>query len=172
MRRAALVVFAGALVAGCGGSSSTSHTVVKFDAGDASGIPDPGTSDQVNVAFVDVEPNDTPEQATPLGIAKSGDVVVWVANNTVGGPSNPADYFVFESGPVASNFEFDMCFSSPITGMTAGLWKVEDATAQMPPVATWTITDSCAPSFMAPLDASSEYLFGVLATGGPGLYTA
>jgi hypothetical protein len=140
--------------------------------GPSDGIPDPGTGSQVDVDFQDDEPNNTPDEATPLGVASKGDIVIWVGLNDIGGSDNPADYFVFESGPAPSKLEFDMCYSGAITGMTATLWKVVDAEEQTPPVATWTLSPSCAKSLSAPLEASTEYLFGVLATGGPGVYTA
>jgi hypothetical protein len=160
MRRILLPAILCPLLLACGGSRS----------GD--GIPDPGTGSQVNVAFEDDEPNNTPDEATPLGVANQGNLVIWVGDNEIGGSDNPADYFVFESGPAPSQLEFNMCYGGPITGMTATLWKVVDAKEQTPPIATWTISTTCAASLSAPLEASTEYLFGVLATGGPGTYTA
>ena len=133
---------------------------------------DPGTSNQVDVAFNDQEPNNTPDEATPLGISSMPDVTVWVGENAVGGPANPADYFVFESSSEPGLFQFDMCYTPPITSMTASLWKVVDVKVESPPVATWPISTTCATSFSAPMEANTVYLFGVLATGGPGMYTA
>jgi hypothetical protein len=133
---------------------------------------DPGTSNQVDVAFNDQEPNNTPDEATPLGISSMPDVTVWVGENAIGGPANPADYFVFESSSSPGTFEFNMCYTPAITGLTASLWKVIDAKQQTPPVATWTLSTNCDTSESAPLDANTAYLFGVLATGGAGFYTA
>ncbi len=133
---------------------------------------DPGDSDQVDVGFVDVEPNDTPDEATPLGVASGADVTVWVGTNEVGGAGNPADYFVFESSAQPGLFQFDMCYTPPITSLTASLWKVVDLKVGATPIATWPISTTCATSFSAPIEASTVYLFGVLATGGPGTYTA
>jgi len=133
---------------------------------------DPGTGNQVNVDFVDVEPNNTPEQATPLGVANSSDLVIWLAGDEIGGEDDPADYFVFRSASASGELQFNMCYAPPITGMTATLWKVVDAKQQMPPIQSWTISTTCETSFSAPLEASTVYLFGVEATGGPGLYTA
>ncbi len=133
---------------------------------------DPGSGNEVDVNFGDVEPNNTPDEATPLGVAGGPDVTVWVGTNEVGGAANPADYFVFESSSQPGLFQFDMCYTPAITGMTATLAKVVDAEVQSPPIATWTITTICATSFTAPLEASTVYLFGVLATGGAGTYTA
>ncbi len=133
---------------------------------------DPGGGNQVDVAFNDQEPNDTPEQATPLGVSSMADVTVWVGENAVGGPENPADYFVFESSGSPGTFAFNMCFTPAITGLTASLWKVVDEKQQTPPIATWTLSSNCDTSESAPMDANTVYLFGVLATGGAGFYTA
>jgi len=137
-------------------------------------IPAPGTSDDVDQNFGDVEPNNTPQQATPLGVAAGADVYVWVNGNSIGGVSNPADYFVFESGPMAGQFGFDICFESGLTGLTATLWKVVDATEQLPPVGTWTASKSCVTDMTKPvaLEASTEYLFGLTAPEGVGMYAA
>ena len=137
-------------------------------------IPDPGTSDMVDNDFTDVEPNNTPQQATPLGVAAMGDVNVWVNMNTIGGSSNSADFFVFKSAATAGMFTFDICFNAPTTAMTATLWKVENATQQMPPVGTWTSSGTCVTDqgSVAALEASTEYLFGLTATGGVGSYAA
>jgi hypothetical protein len=59
-----------------------------------------------------------------------------------------------------------------VSGMTASLWRVTGGVQETPPVATWTITNTCNDNFTAPLDPSTEYLFGVLAKGGSGSYTA
>jgi hypothetical protein len=138
------------------------------------GIPDPGTSDGVDNNFGDVEPNNTPQQATPLGVAMQGGVSVWVDTNDIGGSDNPADYFVFENGPAAGPFTFDICFTAPVTAMTATLWKVVSGTEQMPPIGTWDSTGTCVTDMTTPanLEASAEYLFGLTATGGVGSYSA
>ncbi len=144
------------------------------DAGMMSGaIPDPGTGHGVDGDFADVEPNDTPSQATPLGIAASSTVRVWVTNNSIGG-SDTADYFVFKSGAAAGTFSFDMCFSGSIGGLTATLWTVSNGQMVTPPVGTWMSAGTCVVSsgMGAPLAANTTYLFGVTATGGAGMYTA
>ena len=74
---------------------------------------DPGDSDQVDVGFVDVEPNNTPDEATPLGVASGPDVTVWVGDNEIGGSGNPADYFVFRTSSQPGLFQFDMCYTPP-----------------------------------------------------------
>jgi hypothetical protein len=155
---------------GAGGTDSSAGDAMMM----AGGIPAPGTTDNVDQNFGDVEPNNTPQQATPLGIAAGADVYVWVNGNTIGGASNPADYFVFQSAPVAGQFSFDICFESGLTGLTATLWKVVNATEQLPPVGTWTASNACVTDMTMPaaLEASTEYLFGLTAPEGVGMYAA
>jgi hypothetical protein len=58
--------------------------------------------------------------------------------------------------------------------MTATLWKVVDATAQMPPIGTWTSSGTCVtgPAMGAPLEASTAYLFELTAKGDAATYNA
>lgn len=170
LRVLAVLAAAGALLAGCGGPpfSEGVATGAPFDGG----IPYPGPGNEVEVDFASLEPNDTPAEATALGSATMGDLVVWVGSNEIGGAANPANYFVFESAPTVGELEFNMCYMGAVTGMTATLWKVANGVQEKPPVATWTVTDTCANNFTAPLLASTTYLFGMEATGGPGSYTA
>jgi hypothetical protein len=168
MRRSLLAAILAPLALACG-----SHHDVQ---GGTGGIPDPGTSDVVDSnppGWASVEPNDTPEEATPLGISKNGNLTPWINGNAIGGSAGQANYFVFQSAPESGEMDFDMCYDgAAITGMTASLWMVVNATQQMPPVATWTISTECKASLTAPLDGSTVYLFGVEATGGPGVYQA
>src|SRR4051794_14629569 len=69
----------------------------RMDLASAGGsIPGPGTVNMVDNNFGNVEPNDTPAQATPLGTAMQANVYLWVSGNSIGG-SNTADYFVFKT---------------------------------------------------------------------------
>jgi hypothetical protein len=169
---------------GTGGTGGSSQTTAS-NAGNTSspsssasgmtgGIPDPGAGSQVDQDFTSKEPNNTPQQATPLGTSMLSGVNVWVNGNTVGGATNNADYFVFKSGPQAGPFTFDVCFSAPLTGLTATLWKVVGGQEQMPPVGTWMSTSTCVTNqgMMVQLDASTDYLFGLTAAGDSGTYQA
>jgi hypothetical protein len=139
----------------------------------AGAIPDPGPGNQVDQDFTEKEPNDTPETATPLGTAM-GSVNVWVTSNKLGGSADAADYFVFKSGPAAGTMTLNICFSAPITEMTATLWKVVNAKAELPPIGTWTSVATCiqGPPMGAPLDADSTYLFELTAKGEVATYNA
>lgn len=138
-------------------------------------IPSPGTGNAVDNNFGDVEPNDTPQQATPLGVSASTmGVYVWVTTNTIGG-TDSADYFVFNSGPTGGPFTLGssgLCFNNPpITSMTATLWQVQNGAQVNPPVHTWSSgSGTCVRSMAgdATLVANSDYLLGVVATGGAG----
>lgn len=136
-------------------------------------IPGPGTGNGVDSNFTSKEPNDTPQHATPLGVASTGSVHVRVTSNTIGG-SDTSDYFVFKSGATAGQFTFNICFSAPTTSMTATLWKVVGGAEQMPPVGTWTSTGTCVTDMTTPaaLEVSTEYLLGLTARGGSSTYSA
>jgi hypothetical protein len=154
------------LSAACGCSSMPPAPPTPSD-----GIPDPGPGNEVDFDFTSVPPNDTPDQATPLGTATTADVTVWIVGNDIGGSANPANYFVFRSGPAAGQFAFDGCFGPPITSLTAELSQVVDAQQKLPPLATWTSTpDGCLSNATAPIEAATVYLFGLTATGGAGSY--
>jgi hypothetical protein len=195
MRRSSLAAILAPLVLACGGppfveggtgagSSGSSGGMggrptcpaLKGSGGGAGDIPSPGPGSAVDTAFADVEPNDTPQEATPLGTSLNpngdGSVIPWVPQNAIGGTANPADYFVFRTSPEAGELTFDMCYQAPVTSLTASLWKVVDAKQQKKPVATWSIPTSCQDSFSAPVEACTVYLFGLLATGGAGSYQA
>src|SRR5262245_50678593 len=48
------------------------------------GIPDPGSGAMVDNNFGDVEPNDTPATATPLGTSTQATAYLWINNNSGG----------------------------------------------------------------------------------------
>jgi hypothetical protein len=135
-------------------------------------IPDPGTGDAVDQDWTNVEPNDTPAQATPLGVAM-GDIWTWVSSNNAGG-SDTSDYFVFKSAPDGGTLHFDVCFGAPITSMTANLWKVSGGVQVQPAVATWNSTGGCVTDTGAELMLlpSTEYLVGLTIAGDAGTYSA
>jgi hypothetical protein len=199
MRRSSLAVILAPLVLACGppfeagGSSAGSGSggadaggsgtggrptcpALEGSGGGAGDIPSPGPGSAVDTAFAYVEPNITPQEATPLGTSLNprgdGSVIPWVPQNAIGGAANPANYFVFRTSPEAGELKFDMCYQTPVTSLTASLWKVVDAKQQKAPLATWSIPTSCEDSFSAPLEACTVYLFGLLATGGAGSYQA
>jgi hypothetical protein len=170
-RRLLLTLALGLPCAACSSPSAPAQEPTWPDGG----VPDPGTGHQVDIAFDNVPPNDTPDQATPLGTSTMADVTVWITGNAIGGKGNEANYFVFRSGPAAGQFAFNGCFTKPIASMDVNLWKVVEAKVLTPPVATWTATlddagMGCLDNEGAKLEASTVYLFGLTATGGAGTY--
>ncbi len=162
------------LLTACGSSGSTASS---GGGGGSTGgsIPAPGSTDDVDNDFKSSEPNDSPSQATPLGQAMGPGVYVWVSSNTIGG-GHDDDYFVFESGK-AGDFSLGMsglCWTGGIATLSATLWKVENAAQVKPPIHTWNGANKCVTSAPgdAPLEANTEYLLGVIATGGSGTYSA
>ena len=140
------------------------------------GIPDPGTSHDVDNNFGNVEPNDTPGKATPLGVASMANVQVWVSGNMIGG-GDATDYFVFKTAAKAGEFSLGqggLCFMAPITGLSATLWKVSGGQQVLPAIHQWTSNATCLKSMPgdAPTEASTVYLLGVTAIGGAGMYSA
>src|ERR1700678_1519715 len=103
-RRALLTLGVCLLTAACGGSPAPAPS---------DGIPDPGPGNEVDFDFTNVPPNDTPDQATPLGTSTMADVTVWIVSNDIGGSADPANYFVFRSGPAAGQFAFAGWFGPP-----------------------------------------------------------
>jgi hypothetical protein len=181
LMRATLIAIVSATVMACGAPSKTSSDLGGMGSGDlamkgSGGIPRPGTGNGVDNNFGNVEPNDTPMQATPLGVAAGTGVGVWVNNNTIGG-ADSTDYFVFQSSASGGGFALGssgICWSGGITGMTATLWKVVSGQEVMPPIHTWNGSGSCVKSATgdATLEASTVYLLGLTATGGAGTYGA
>jgi len=143
----------------------------------ATGIPDPGPGDKVDIAFENVSPNDTPQDATPLGTstATNGVLPVWVTSNAIGGSGNQSNYFVFRSSATPQQFIYRGCFNSPLEGMTGTLWKVVDHAEQLPPLGSAVSTpdsptSQCLVVDNIVLEPNTVYLFELAATGGAGSY--
>jgi hypothetical protein len=173
------------LVVSCGGSPTTGSADLAglppnadLSMTGTGNIPDPGNGTDVDNNFGDVEPNDTPAQATPLGKSALTEIHIWVSGNNIGG-TDTTDYFVFNSG-TANVFTFNLCWSGQVTNINATLWKVANSQQVMPPIHQWTGSGSCVQTSIpgdgaapdAPLEANTNYLFGLQATGGAGMYTA
>jgi hypothetical protein len=141
-------------------------------------VPGPGTASgqsDFNNNFGSKPGDTTPAMATQLGVATTSDVYVWVNNNSLG--AGASDYFVFQSGSMPGNFTLGqggLCWNGAITNLTATLWTVANGMAVNPPVHTWNGNGTCVKSTTgdAPLVANTEYLLGVVATGGAGTYSA
>jgi hypothetical protein len=139
------------------------------------GIPDPGAGNAVDNNFADVEPNDTPQTATPLGTSAQAMLYLWITNN-MGGGTDTSEYYVFKTGATAGTFTLGtsgLCWSGGITGIDATLWKVVAGMQVLPPIQTWMSTASCTPPGTAPaVEANTEYLLGLTIHGAAGTYFA
>ena len=123
---------AGALADAAGmadtGAMTADTGVVVTDSGMMMGgpIPDPGT--ETNAEFTNSEPNDTPAQATPVGILTgpiwAGFVMPYamIDNNT------DSDFFVFKTGNQASlaNLYIMICWSGAIDLLDLYLYAVDN----------------------------------------------
>jgi hypothetical protein len=163
----------------CGNSVPLVPTEAGSDGGlGATGIPDPGPGRDVDIAFQNVSPNNTPQDATPLGtsVATNGLLPVWITNNAIGGPGNQSNYFVFRSSAMPQEFIYRGCFDPPLKGMTGTLWKVVDHAEQLPPLGSAVSTpdssmSQCLEVDNIVLEPNTVYLFQLTATGGAGLYS-
>jgi hypothetical protein len=160
------------MVLGCGSGSTPGHNEGGV------GVPDPGPGNEVDTDFNNpaTGTNDTPETATPLGTSTTPDVTVWVGDNQIGQANHKSNYFVFRSGPASGTFLFRGCFSSPLEGLTASLWKVKNGEELLPAVETQSSTADgknlqCLDFDQPVLEANTVYLFGLTATKGAGLYS-
>jgi len=196
MKRLEAAILAGVIaVASCGGGDDDDDTagadadVTAPDSGaggtDASAalIPDPGTT--MNGEWTDVEPNDRPDQATPVGIVTGPAWMGFVEPYTAINPEDDVDYFVMRTGDAASldNVYLEACWS--FTGNLADMYMYEvQGGVKGSMVASGTSGDaSCEPLLAAGtgssiLSADTVYLVEVrgapgLSLGGdPGLYSA
>jgi len=95
-------------------------------------VADPGPGGAIDNNLDDVEPNDSPAMATPLGTAAGLSIYTWVNGDSSGG-TDAADYFVFRSGPTAGEFTLGssgLCFGPPLQTLRATLWKVAGGAGQ------------------------------------------
>jgi hypothetical protein len=136
-------------------------------------VPDPGNGNAVDQDFGDVEPNDTPAQATPLGISQDTmGVYAWVGGNSLGG-TDTADYFVFKSTS-AGPFTMNACSTPGLTNLNATIWKVQNGQQVNPPIHMWTGVNGCitVQPTDAVLEANTVYLLGIFPVGNAGMYSA
>jgi hypothetical protein len=159
--------------------AAVSDAATASDAGDVHVIPNPGTG---KMAFIwpDTEPNDTPEQAVPLGIG-SGQIGPYIglpagAGSHLGG-DDVADYFVFRTSPdTGSTFIARACWdpSLNVNLLDIALYKVV-AGQPLIPVASSNSTDKTCDGlepFNIPLEPDTTFLFALINVEGEGEYNA
>jgi hypothetical protein len=198
MRVVALLPLVVQLIASCGSSDSLEAPVVPDaalpdgpEAADAMAqladsssapipvVPDPGTG-PLPMAWPDTEPNDTPEQAVPIGMG-AGQIGPYIglfdAEDGHLGAGDEADYFVFRTAPVVTSmFIAGACWDAAlnIDLLDFALYKVIDGQPLVLVTKTSTPSTSCEVQqpFSIPLDADSKYLFAVTHVAGEGSYSA
>ena len=123
--------------------------VIRFDAANdapsGGAILAAGTSDAVDDNFGDVEPNNTPSQATPLGTAARQRLYVGFGN-TIGG-TDTADYFVFEAARPEGMFTLGasgLCYTGSDHQLDRDAVEGRGGTRDSTPVGSWTSATGCA----------------------------
>lgn len=162
-------------------SSSSSTGTATTSTGMMGLIPDPGN--EMNGEWTDIEPNDTPDQAVPMGILTGPIWAGFVAPYTAINPETDVDYFVFKTGADTSGVYMALCWSFAGNLLDMNLYEVEN---QMQGQLAATATDT-APGCETLVDfgegatllsPSTTYLLevrgapGLNLAGDPGLYTA
>jgi hypothetical protein len=148
------------------------------DAGVVHVIPDPGTG---TMAFFwpDTEPNDTPEQAVPLGIG-SGQIGPYIGPQGTGshlGGADVADYFVFRTSPApGTSFIASACWDPALNVnlLDIVLYQVIDGEPLVPVASSSNPDKTCdrLEPFSIPLAPDTEYLFALIHVEGEGQYEA
>jgi hypothetical protein len=154
--------------------------VTVADGGTVHVVPDPGTGAMPS-SWPDTEPNDTPEQAVPLGVG-GGQIGPYIEEFTGGGHlggGDEADYFVFRTAPAAagaSTFIAQACWDGALNVdlLDIALYKVVDGQPLIPVISAATNSTACErlPMFNVPLEADTKYLFALTHVAGAGAYQA
>ena len=198
MHRLAILILAGALaLPACGGdddnaadaSASLDADTTAIDsspgAPDASTalIPNPGTT--MNGEWTDIEPNDRPDQATPVGIVTGPAWMGFVAPYTAISPANDVDYFVMSTGAANTldSIYLEACWSFNGNLLDMYMYEVNQGVQGTMVASSVTPDTSCEPLVAAAtgstlLSADTVYLIeirgapGLNLGGDPGLYSA
>jgi hypothetical protein len=146
-------------------------------------IPDPGN--QPSGEWTDVEPNDTPSQATPMGILTGPMWMGFTEPLTAINPATDVDYFVFKTGDATSlaNVYMSICWSFAGNLLDLRLYEVVNS-MQGPEAAMAATTGTGCETLVdfgegpTVLTADTTYLLEVAGAPGlnlgtdPGLYNA
>jgi hypothetical protein len=149
------------------------------DSGSVHVVPDPGTM-RMQFAWPDTEPNDTPEQAVPLGVGSGGQIGPYIGpmggGSTLGGGDN-ADYFVFRTAPVAgATFIANVCWDDTLNVnlLDLALYKVVDGQPLIPVMSSTSSNIKCEMQvpFNIDLAPDTKYLFALIHVEGAATYHA
>lgn len=135
-------------------------------------IPDPGNEPAGE--WTDMEPNDSPSQATPMGVLTGPIWMGFVEPYTAINPATDVDYFVFKTGDAASleNIFISICWSFTGNLLDLQLYQVVNST-QGPVAASAATTGTGCETLVdfgqgaTVLTANTTYLLEV--AGAPGL---
>lgn len=147
MRRVLYILAIGAAAACGGGGEQFEDAAAGSDGAgpDMAGgvIPDPGT--EVGGEWTDVEPNDTPSQATPVGVLNGPAWVGFVEPFTEIASTTDVDYFVFKTADAASlaNDYISLCWGGGVNLLDAHLYEVVDQHQGTEVVTATTTNTSC-----------------------------
>ncbi len=161
--------------------ASTSTTVASTSTGVGGLIPDPGNG--MNGEWTDIEPNDLPSQAVPMGILSGPIWAGFVMPYTAINPATDVDYFVFKTGADLSGIYMALCWSFAGDLLDMYLYQV-DSQMQGAMVASAATTGSGCETLVdfgmgaTVLAPDTTYLLevrgapGLDLAGDPGLYSA
>ncbi len=146
-------------------------------------IPDPGTT--VGGEWTDIEPNDDPSSAVPVGVLESSIWMGFAMPATAISSPTDVDNFVFRTGAVAtlSNINMQICWSFPGNLLDMNLYDVVQGKKGALVKSAKVTAGTCETLIMPPegsmlLKADTVYLLEVVAgpmlmlNGDAGLYSA
>lgn len=148
------------------------------DSGPVYVVPDPGAM-QMEFAWPDTEPNDTPEQAVRLGVG-SGQIGPYIgptgSGSHLGGGDN-ADYFVFRTASTAgTTFIAGACWDAALNVnlLDFALYKVVDGQPLILVTSSTSSDTRCERQnpFSIGLAPDTKYLFALIRVEGEGNYQA
>lgn len=142
-------------------------------------VPDPGTG-AMPMSWPDTEPNDTPEQAVPLGVGAGqiGPYIEFFGNGGHLGGGDEADYFVFKTGTTpGTTFIANACWNADlhVNLLDFVLYKVIDGQPLIVVDSSNRTDTDCErpqPFWSLPLEPDTKYLFAMIHVEGEGFYQA
>jgi hypothetical protein len=162
-------------------SSGNATAAMSSSTGMAGLIPDPGN--EMNGEWTDIEPNDLPSQAVPMGILTGPIWAGFVEPYTAIDPETDVDYFVFKTGADLTNVYMSLCWSFNGNLLDLYLYEVENQMQGAEVASSVDTAPGCetlvdfgeGPTVLA---ANTTYLLevrgapGLDLAGDPGLYNA
>ncbi|HTM20874.1 MAG TPA: hypothetical protein VL172_10210 [Kofleriaceae bacterium] len=170
------------LLAACGGGGGGADGGGDddIDGAVAGLVPDPGNA-AIPFSWPDTEPNDTPQQAVPLGTSVNAGEATWfdgtAESGSLGG-TDRADFFVFRSSPQGGMFHAAPCWDGTAAPNLIDfyVYKVVDGHVDSMAGSSTATDDGCenlTATADVTMEASTVYLLELRALGaGMALYGA